>query len=255
MIKNIFVLILAMLLSACAIAPGMTMYDQPSSQQDRYKTDSGVTIVPITADLIYKQLSQKKHKASAAQAAQRFNDKKHYQYKIGPRDVLNITVWDHPELTIPAGEFRSAEAAGHLVAEDGTIFYPYAGLVKVAGKTVRQVRDILTHKISRAIAQPQLDVRVAAFRSQKAFVVGEVAKPGPLPISDVPLTVVEAVNLAGGVTREADMLDVTLSRNGKTINIDLLAMYEQRYIAGPGSNSPKNLCDGRSRQAFFHFNE
>ena len=239
MIKNIFALILTLLFSGCAISPGMTMYEEPSNQQDAYKTDSGVMIVPITVDLIYKQATQKKRESSAAALNQRNKELQRYQYVIGPRDVLNITVWDHPELTIPAGEFRSAEAAGHLVAEDGTIFYPYAGLVDVAGKTVREVRDILTRRIARAIARPQLDVRVAAFRSQKAFIVGEVASPGPQPISDVPLTIVEAVNRAGGVTRDADMVNVTLSRSGKTIEIDLLAMYEegdvvQNYILADG---------------------
>ncbi|MFK5949803.1 MAG: polysaccharide export protein [Methylococcales bacterium] len=227
MIKNVFTLILTLFFSACAISPGMTMYDHPSSKKDVYKTETGVVIVPITAELIVKQSGKNKHAVSAKAANKRKQELLRYKYRIGTRDILNITVWDHPELTIPAGEFRSAEAAGHLVAEDGSIFYPYAGLVKVTGKTVRQVRDILTKKISRAIARPQLDVRVAAFRSQKAFIVGEVAAPGHLPISDVPLTIVDAVNRVGGVTREADMINVTLSRDGKTQNINLLAMYEE----------------------------
>lgn len=231
MLKNVFILILVFFITGCAIAPGMTMYDQPSSKKDVYKTESGVMIVPITPDLIYKQAGRNKYVTSTKTADKRILEQQRYKYKIGPRDVLNITVWDHPELTIPAGEFRSAEAAGHLVAQDGTIFYPYAGMVEVAGKTVREVRDILTRRISRAIARPQLDVRVAAFRSQKAFIVGEVATPGPQPITDVPLTIVEAVNKAGGVTSEADMTNVTLSRDGKTQEVNLLAMYEQGDIS------------------------
>jgi polysaccharide export outer membrane protein len=118
-----------------------------------------------------------------------------------------------------------------LVAEDGTIFYPYVGTVKVAGKTVADVRQILTRKISRTIADPQLDVRVAAFRSQRAYVVGEVATPGPQPLTDIPLTVVEAVNQAGGVTPEADMVNVTLSRNGVVFDINLLSLYEQGDVS------------------------
>ena len=154
-------------------------------------------------------------------------DQKSYQYRIGPRDILSITVWDHPELTIPAGEFRSAESEGRLVSEDGILFYPFVGTMNVAGKTTDEVRRLLTQRLSHHIVNPQLDVRVAAYRSQKVFITGQVANPGPQQITDVPLTVVDAVDRAGDVTPEATKIDVTLTRGGDTFYIDLLRMYEQ----------------------------
>ena len=148
------------------------------------------------------------------------------QYRVGPTDILTITVWGHPELTIPAGEFRTAETAGNVVGEDGTFFYPFAGVVQAAGRTVEEIRDELIQKLSKFIEQVQLDVRVAAYRSQRAYVVGELVQPGIQMVQDIPLTVLEAINNAGGVTAEADLRNITLTRDDKTYSINLLSLYE-----------------------------
>ncbi len=150
-----------------------------------------------------------------------------YEYRIGPKDILTFTVWDHPELTIPAGEFRAPEIQGHLVSRDGDVFFPYIGSVAVAGKTLVEIRAEITRRLSRYIQNPQLDVRVASFRSQKVNVLGEVETPGFFPITDIPVTLVEAINLAGGARPEGALQQVRLLRDGENRVYDVLALLER----------------------------
>ena len=148
------------------------------------------------------------------------------EYLIGQGDVIQVIVWDHPELTIPAGSFRDAETSGQQVGEDGYMYYPYVGMTKAEGMNVAALRDVLTERLSRYIQNPQLDVRVVGFRSQRVYVVGEVSTPGVLPLNDLPMTIADAISLSGGLTPSAWKSGVNIARDGKVYEIDLRALYD-----------------------------
>ncbi|PTB89169.1 polysaccharide export protein Wza [Pseudidiomarina aestuarii] len=227
---------LALTLSACSLSPGGHIPDQSSgalfgedsrtqqnqefSEAELSKLVNTYSISPmLIAELDAMQPSPKTN--SALEAA-----RNGYDYLIGRGDILNITVWNHPELTIPAGSMRSAQEAGNWVHNDGTIFYPYIGRIDVEGKKVTQVRDEIAEKLAEYIESPQVDVTVAAFRSQRVYVTGEVMEPGVLPVTNVPMTLIEAVNMAGGANPEADLSNVTLTRGDQEVSYNLSELYQ-----------------------------
>jgi polysaccharide export outer membrane protein len=256
-------LIASLALSSCAMVPGTSataMREQSSVQLPVRQNDevipANVAVKPITAELIIEQ--QKARQLQLPAAAKPAPDRltaapidpniRYLDYKLGPGDVINVTVWDHPELTIPAGSYRSAEASGTLVAENGSIFYPYAGIIQVNGLTVREVRDILIKKLATYIEKVQLDVRVVSFRSKRIYVVGEVANAGLLEINDIPMTMLEAVNRAGGFTTEADHANVLLTRAGQTYRVDLQALYENGATGQNVRLEPGDIINVPDRQ-------
>lgn len=151
------------------------------------------------------------------------DNKANYQYHLGKKDILSITVWDHPELTIPS---EDAASAGHVVDNDGRFYFPYAGKIHALGKTTGEVRDILEKKLNSFITNPQISVRVALFRSQKAYISGAVPKPTSLSINDVPTTVRDMISKSGGVIPNQFTGLASLTRNNQKILIDLNRMLK-----------------------------
>ena len=211
-------ILVACILNACAMAPGMKMTEPAEVPGGQV-----VRVTPLSLDLLNRMEAAQSFKAR--QVVDEFSATPQ-GYVIGVGDVLQVIVWDHPELTIPAGSFRDAETSGQKVGEDGYIYYPYVGMVKAAGLNIAALRDTLTESLSTYIQDPQLDVRVVAFRSKRVYVVGEVEKPGVLPLNDVPLTIADAISLSGGLTENAHKSGVNISRNGKVHEIDLKALYD-----------------------------
>ena len=209
---------MAAMLGACAMAPGMKM-------QETAKISDGnvVRVTPITMNLLNNL--EAAHQTQVREVAEEFALQA-MQYLIGPGDVLQITVWDHPELTIPAGSFRDPASSGQQVGDDGYLYYPYVGLIKATGMNIAALRDVLTEKLSAYIQDPQLDVRVVAYRSKRVYVVGEVNKPGILALDDIPLTIADAISRSGGLTSNAFKSGVNVSRDGVVHEIDLKALYD-----------------------------
>lgn len=157
-----------------------------------------------------------------------------WDYTVGVGDILSIIVFDHPELTLPAGPQRSAEESGFRVQADGTFFYPFIGQVAALGRRPEEIREDVRLRLEAFIPSPQVEVRVAAFNSQSITVTGEVGRPDRLALTTVPLTLIEAVNAAGGFRDSADPGRVTVQRGTTLYHVDVDGFLK----AGIRQNNP-----------------
>ena len=200
---------------------------------DETQLNQVIDIVAITPDVIASQVEPGSLTPAPLDAGL-MQQLQNYEYYIERGDILQITVYDHPELTNPSGSNNNnVENSGITVENDGTIYYPYIGKVQVAGRTVDQVRDAIASPLAQFIADPQISVRVSRFNAQRAYVTGQVNQPGPQPITNVPMTVLDAITLAGGLGEEANWHEVLLSRNGNEFR---LSVYDMLHHGRLGQN-------------------
>jgi polysaccharide export outer membrane protein len=221
LMKLPLLLMFALFFTGCV--GGMNIqYSNDSVVRTEEHLGSRVTIHPINRETIEGSRRQAEGHLAAELLE---NSDTPYIYRLGVNDVLAITVWEHPELTQPLGQFRSDEATGQVIGEDGAVFYPYVGKIQAAGLTREELRQIITYKLSESLEKPQVDVKVLSYRSKKVYVGGEVQLPGMKAVTDEPMTLPEALSRAGGFTMAANAGDIWLTRGGKTYFIDFLSMY------------------------------
>jgi polysaccharide biosynthesis/export protein len=214
----------ALLCMACA-APGMKL-DVSASNRPTTTEMSGMRVTLRRLDAQAVGAQGLRAGATPATLGELLSDSPS-PYRIGPQDVLLITVWDHPEITLALGQYRTDAGSGMVVDEDGYMYFPYVGRLRVAGLTVTEARARLSSELLKVLQKPQVDLKVLAFRSQKIFVGGEVKAPGVYTVTDVPFTLAEAVNRSGGFLPTSDDSHMILTRGDKTWILDFQTLMTQ----------------------------
>ena len=220
-------------LSSCAL-PGLSIrdYDQEPDQYatsddprylDEDEVDYEPVVHPITPALVLNQ--QRAEVIEVDEPDTGPGIREHDEYRVGPGDLLGVIVWGHPDLTNPTGATENLESAGRLVQADGTIFFPFVGTIDVAGRTIKEIRRMLTDGLDSVIREPQVDLRVLSYRSKYAFVVGSVGRPCRIAITDRPLTIVDALNQCNSITSPITTRSVTVVRGARTQLVDLRDVY------------------------------
>ncbi|BDD87650.1 polysaccharide biosynthesis/export family protein [Desulfofustis limnaeus] len=139
-------------------------------------------------------------------------------YRVGPGDVLDITVYDNDDLKTKV-----------RVGTDGTIVVPLLGKVEVAAMTVPQIAEQLQDLLADGyLVNPQVNVFVQEFRSKKVVVLGQVRSPGLIELSG-PISFLELISKAGGLEKDAGE-GATIKRRENdqdvVIPIDLKSLIE-----------------------------
>lgn len=123
-------------------------------------------------------------------------------YRIGPSDILAITVWKNPELSVN----------GVPVRPDGKISAPLVDDVQAAGLTTTELKKVLTERLSEYITAPDVTVVVTQVNSKRVYVVGEVVRPTTVQLTQ-DLRVLDAIAIAGGFNAFADKNDIRILRS------------------------------------------
>jgi polysaccharide export outer membrane protein len=121
-------------------------------------------------------------------------------YKVLPGDVLQISVWKEEDL--------QAEV---LVLPDGTFSFPLAGEVSTSNRSVLELQEEVTQRLSRYISDPVVTVSVLEVRGNKVYVIGQVRNPGVFVVNPQ-VDVIQALSMAGGTTPFAALNDIKILR-------------------------------------------
>ena len=153
------------------------------------------------------------------------------RYVIGATDVITVSVLKEPTLsnTMP-------------VRPDGMISMPLLGDVKAAGTTPMQLADDITTKLKKYIQDPNVTIVVTQTNSKKVYLIGEIAKTGPIEMTPG-MTLLQAIATAGGLTQYANAKKIYILRTEGGKQQKIPVQYKQA-LRGDGSlNLPLNPGD------------
>ena len=122
------------------------------------------------------------------------------EYRIGPEDVLHISVWKEEDLDREV-----------LVRPDGGISFPLAGDLQVSGRTPIEVQDEIRSRLQRYVPDAEVTVSIEKVSGYTIFVLGEVEEPGQFTLGRY-VDVVQALTLSGGFTPYANKRGIQILR-------------------------------------------
>ena len=161
------------------------------------------------------------------------------QYSLGPSDVISISIYRHPELSIPRAG-GSAISGGVMITNDGTVDLTLVGNVALGGLTVEEAQNLLEHEYSKYIRDADVAVQLVSPKSLRYYLLGDFSQPGAkFPERQLPL--LDALSLGGGIdVTNADLYQAYVAVGRHKLPVDLHALLvdgdmSQNIILDPGA--------------------
>ncbi len=147
-------------------------------------------------------------------------------YWVKPGDLLQISVWGEPELEDTV-----------LVTPDGFFSFPLVGHVNAEEKTVAQLQEIVTQRLTRYISEPAVSVALQEINGNAIYVLGQVNDPGVFVLTRA-VDVMQALSMAGGTTPFAALNDILILRRDASGQVALPFRYSE---VSKGRNLTQNI--------------
>ena len=139
-------------------------------------------------------------------------------YQIGPEDVIAVSVWERPELSISC-----------VVRSDGMITLPLINEIKAAGLTPLELKKEITDALSSQLNEPLVTVSLTGEHSKKYILYGQVKAPGAHDLI-MPTTVLEAISSAGGFQDFADQKHITIVRGTQRLKFNFKDVVAGKHL-------------------------
>ncbi len=141
-------------------------------------------------------------------------------YRLGPNDIIAVTVYLHPDLSTSA----SGNAGGVLITSDGTVELPLIGNILLGGLTLDQARQAITSAYASYLKDPKVAVQLVQAQSLSYYLLGEFTQPG-VKYPAHQLTLLDALALGGSVNiANADLYQAYVMQGSTKLPVDLYAL-------------------------------
>lgn len=237
-----FAFVSSLFLSACTLPHSGPSLSNVLDNGDEKNNKSPIPVVMIDST-VTKILNQNENSSTFVDV---FGDLKPNVYKVNYGDSIDLLIWESaPSLLFGGNKLSSDDFSvtseklpTQVVEEDGKIFIPFLGTVSVVGKTARQIEESLIKALSGKANNPQVLVQVTNRPTDQVTVIGDVNSSKNISLTPKGERVLDAVALASGINQSYNKITISLSRDGKTVDLPL-----ERIIREPEQNIYLNAKD------------